>query len=158
MKKRKSARETKNMIQTALWLPRDMHEKLKEAGGERGLGEEIRSRLQVSFGVEQQSGDEPTELLLKLIRQLAKNLSRDVSWWANRDAADVFKLAISELISELSTIMSGIESKPETMAKLQARYGADANPETIGHILVRAVFVENAMEQHRLPFADNQKG
>jgi len=27
MKKRKSTRETKNMIQTALWLPRDVHEK-----------------------------------------------------------------------------------------------------------------------------------
>ena len=30
MRKRKSTRETKNMIQTALWLPRDMHEKLKK--------------------------------------------------------------------------------------------------------------------------------
>ena len=45
MRKRKSTRETKNMIQTALWLPRDMHEQLKKAGGERGLGEEIRRRL-----------------------------------------------------------------------------------------------------------------
>ena len=34
MKKRKSTRETTNMIQTALWLPRDMHEKLKAGGSE----------------------------------------------------------------------------------------------------------------------------
>ena len=33
------------MIQAALWLPREMHEQLKKAGGERGLGEEIRSRI-----------------------------------------------------------------------------------------------------------------
>ena len=52
MRKQKSTRETKNMIQTALWLPRDMHERLKEAGGERGLGEEIRKRLVVSFSGE----------------------------------------------------------------------------------------------------------
>ena len=49
MKKRKAVRETKNIVQTALWLPRDMHEKLKEAGGERGLGEEIRRRLEAAF-------------------------------------------------------------------------------------------------------------
>jgi len=42
----------KNMIQTALWLPRDMHERLKKEGGERGLGEAIRRRIQASFGVE----------------------------------------------------------------------------------------------------------
>ena len=41
MQKRKSTGETKNMVQTALWLPREMHEALKKAGGERGLGEEI---------------------------------------------------------------------------------------------------------------------
>ena len=58
MKKRKSTRETKNMIQTALWLPLDMHEKLKKAGGERGLGDEIRRRLQVSFDAEQLPSDE----------------------------------------------------------------------------------------------------
>ena len=51
MKKRKSIRETKNMLQTALWLPRDMHEQLKKAGGERGFGDEIRRRLQYALAV-----------------------------------------------------------------------------------------------------------
>ena len=80
MKKRKSTRETKNMIQTALWLPRDMHEKLKQAGGERGLGDEIRRRLQVTFGAEQRPRDKLTDLLLDLIKQIALNLSLDEAW------------------------------------------------------------------------------
>ena len=49
MKKRKSVTETKNMVQTAVWLPRNLHACLKEAGGERGLGEEIRRQLQMAF-------------------------------------------------------------------------------------------------------------
>lgn len=34
-----------SMIQTAVWLPRDMHDQLKKAGGKRGMGAEIRRRL-----------------------------------------------------------------------------------------------------------------
>ena len=67
MQKRKSIRETKNMVQTALWLPREMHEALKKAGGERGLGEEIRRKLQIAFEADDTTampGDEATEELL----------------------------------------------------------------------------------------------
>ena len=53
MRKRKSTRETKNMIQTALWLPRDMHEKLKNEGGAQGFGDEIRRRLRITFDDEE---------------------------------------------------------------------------------------------------------
>ena len=75
MKKRKAIRETKNMIQTALWLPRDMHELLKQAGGERGLGDEIRRRLQLTFVFAEQRPSDPfTDLLLDLIKQIALNL------------------------------------------------------------------------------------
>jgi hypothetical protein len=50
---KRSPSEAKSMVQTALWLPRDMHERLKVAGGERGLGEEIRRRLEASFSEDQ---------------------------------------------------------------------------------------------------------
>ena len=165
MKKRKSTRETKNMIQTALWLPRDMHEQLKKDGGERGLGDEIRRRLQATFGAEQRPSDPLTDLLLNLIKQIALKLSLDGSWWANRFACDVLKAAINWLLSDLtSNIYSKSEPQPATMAKLQARYGPDEKPETIGRILATAVLVENANEQFRLrsvPYGavvDKQKG
>ena len=150
MRKRKSTRETKNMIQTALWLPHDMHEQLKKDGGERGLGDEIRRRLQVSFGVEQQPRDKPTDLLLDLIKRIALNLSRDEEWWANRFALGVFKTAINELLSDMISIIGPSEPLPGTITKLQTRYGPDEKPETIGRILARAAFVENANEQLRL--------
>lgn len=142
MRKRKSTRETKNMIQTALWLPREMHDQLKKAGGERGFGEEIRRRLLASFSVEQSHGDQRTDLLLGLIKRVALNLSLDEEWWANRFAFNVFRAAINELLSDLTTA----DPPRETIAKLQTRYGADEKPETIGRILARAVLVENAKE------------
>ena len=37
------------MVQSAIWLPRALHEKLKEDGGERGLGAEIRRRLEWTY-------------------------------------------------------------------------------------------------------------
>ena len=37
------------MVQTAIWIPCDMYKKLKDAGGKRGLGAEIRKRLEESF-------------------------------------------------------------------------------------------------------------
>jgi hypothetical protein len=149
MPKRKPARETKNMTQTALWLPRDMHERLKKAGGDRGMGDEIRRRLQASFGVEERPRDPITDMLLKLINQIALNLGVDEPWWDNRYAGEVFKSAINELVSEL---ISRGEPRPEAMAKLQTRYGPDEKAETIGRIIARAVLVEHTFELLRLEF------
>ena len=146
------------MIQTALWLPRDMHERLKNDGEERGLGDEIRRRLQVSFDVEQQPSDPVTNLLLDLIKRLALNLSRDEEWWANRFGFDVLKTAINELLSDLASMAGLSEPPPGTMTKLQTRYGQDEKAETIGRILAHAAFVESAQEALRLLFADKQKG
>jgi hypothetical protein len=147
MRKRKSTRETKNMIQTALWLPREMHEQLKEDGGERGLGEEIRRRLQVSFGIEQRPHDQLTDLLLDLIKKIALNLSRDESWWASRFAFNVFKLTINELLSDLLPHIPANDQQTGTITKLQTRYGPDVKAETIARTLARAVFTEQASEQ-----------
>jgi hypothetical protein len=147
MRKRKSTRETKNMIQTALWLPREMHELLKEAGGERGLGEEIRRRLQVSFGVEERPRDPVTDVLLNLIERITLKLSVDEEkWWDNSFGADAVKRAINEVISDLVSHINPAEPRPGMMTKLQSRYGPDEKPETIGKILAHDAFVENAQE------------
>jgi hypothetical protein len=156
MRKRKSIRETKSMIQTALWLPRDMHEQLKKDGGERGLGDEIRRRLQVSFGVDPSPGDPATNVLLDQIKRIALNLSHDEEWWSDRFAFDVFKTAINELLSEIASTVGTNQSQPGTETKLQTRYGPDAKPETIGRILAHAAFVENAQEVLRRNFQDKQ--
>ncbi len=139
MKKQKSTRETKNMIQTALWLPRGMHEQLKNDGGERGLGDEIRRRLQNSFDAEQLPRDPITDELLYAIKQTVGNL--DEPWHANRFAYDVFKAAINELLLDYQ---QSIEAQPGTDAKFQSKYGPDAKPDTIGRILAHIALKELA--------------
>jgi len=94
MKKQRSNRETKNMVQTALWLPREMHDQLKKKAGERGLGEEIRRRLRVSFEVDEPP-DKTTDILISAINQLAVELG---PWYANSFSFEVFKAAIIELL------------------------------------------------------------
>ncbi len=48
-----------NMIQSAVRLPQSLHQRLKKAGGERGMGEEIRRRLEASFDVEAKAPGDP---------------------------------------------------------------------------------------------------
>jgi hypothetical protein len=142
MKQRKSTRETKNMIQTALWLPRAVHKELKEAGGERGLGEEIRRRLEKSI-IASWRDDKTTQLLLTVIQQIARNLALDHAWHANGFAFKVFNAAVNELVSNHQP---SDDAKPETMVKLQAMYGPEEKPETIGRILARTAIVASGGE------------
>jgi hypothetical protein len=136
MKGRRRTRETENMIQTAVWLPRKLHERLKRDGGERGLGEEIRRRLHMSLYDEEKPLDQPTQALLDAIKQITGHLSHSAGgpWYANRFAFDVVRAAINEL---LSSCQPSSEAQPEAVDKLKATYGSDAEPETIGRILAR---------------------
>jgi hypothetical protein len=148
MKKRKSTNETTNMIQTAVWLPRSMHEKLKKDSGERGLGDEIRRRLQNSFDAEQLPRDPTTDELLDAIKEIGGNL--DEPWHADYFAYDVFKTAINKLFSNYQP-----EAQPGTVSKLQTKYGPGAKPETIGETLARVAF-KNAIAKRSI--VDMQKG
>jgi hypothetical protein len=131
MSKRKSTHETKNMIQTAVWLPRDMHERLKNEGASReGLGEEIRRRIQMSFDAEDAARDEITRELLDEIRQVAIASSTEGRWYTNCFTFNVFKAAADALISRLEP-----KNAPGMTARLQKLYGTDAKAETVGRIL-----------------------
>lgn len=133
MKKRKSIRETKNMVQTALWLPRDMHEQLRKAGGERGMGEEIRRLLEDSLKLVELPPDEITGQLLDQLREIARDLSIDQPLWIDPLTYDAFKAAVDAL---LSTHKPSGQARPETRANFQARYG-DEDPERVGRIMAR---------------------
>lgn len=154
MRKRKPTRETKNMVQTALWLPRDTHEKLKKEGGERGLGEEIRRLIHEAMEAADaaRAPDENTHELLDLIKEIA-DLSLKEPWYADRFAFDVFKAAINTLLSSYQP--SG-EAKPETKAKFQATWG-DENPETIGRMIARVAMHAQARERYGQSILDKLK-
>jgi NTP pyrophosphatase (non-canonical NTP hydrolase) len=154
MAKQKSTRETKNMIQTALWLPRDMHKKLKNEGGERGLGEEIRRLINEAMEAADaaRTPDENTHELLDLIKEIA-DLSLEEPWYADRFAFDVFKAAINTLLSSYQP--SG-EAKPETRAKFQATWG-DENPETLGRMIARVAMHAHARDRYGQAILDKMK-
>jgi hypothetical protein len=63
------------MRQSALRLPADLYGRLREAGGDRGMGEEIRKRLQASFDakVETTTDDPKTRQLLETLIDYAEN-------------------------------------------------------------------------------------
>jgi hypothetical protein len=141
MRKRKSTRETKNMIQTALWLPRGMHERLKKDGGERGLGNEIRRLIEASIDAAETPKDEITSELLAQIKEIADLTLPE--WHTDRFAFDVFKTAVNTLLS--SRQPSG-EVRPETKAKFQATW-EEENPETIGRMIARLAIYAHAKER-----------
>jgi hypothetical protein len=154
VKQRKSTRETKNMIQTALWLPRGMHAQLKKAGGERGLGDEIRQLLEASMAAAETPIDEITDEVLDQIRDVARDLSVDRPLWADRLAYDAFKAAVNAL---LSSHEPSSEAPAQTKAKFQAIYG-DENPETVGRIMARRAEIAYARERGGQAFLDKLKG
>jgi len=121
-----------NMIQSAVRLPRSLHQRLKKAGGERGMGEEIRRRLEASFAVKVKVPSDPkTRELVEKIEQLVLNTPLDKPWHADREAFLVFQAAINATLSryEPSSETSG------PTGRLQSMYGLDATPETVGRIL-----------------------
>jgi hypothetical protein len=131
--KRKSRRQTSNMMQTALWLPREMHERLKKAGGRRGMGEEIRRLIESALEGVQTPPDEITGELLEQLSDIARDLSRDKPLWTDPLTYAAFKRAIDDLVS---THKPTGEASPETRAKFQATYG-DEDPERVGRIMAR---------------------
>jgi hypothetical protein len=138
MKKRKSTRETENMIQTALWLPRDVHEQLRKESGKRGMGEKIRGLIAEAMDAADaaRSPDEITNDLLDQIKEIARDLSLGAPLWANRYAFEAFKAAINALLEGHQTPIDANPEASEAKDKLKAIYG-DERPEVIGRILAR---------------------
>jgi hypothetical protein len=87
------------MVQSAVWLPRSLHERLKKAGGERGLGKEIRRRLEASFDAEKVPADVKTRELLDAIYYCADETARDYGRWSTDGFAfAVFKGCVELLL------------------------------------------------------------
>jgi hypothetical protein len=79
----------------ALRIPRELHARLKEASGERGLTAEIISRLEVA------SGDNMTGELQFEIGRCAELLGQHwVAWHTDAEAWAVFKAAVNHLLDQ----------------------------------------------------------
>jgi len=89
------------MVQTAVRLPQSLRDRLSKIGGERGLGEEIRSRLEASFEAAKAPADPKTPELLDAIAYYAEEIARELRPWSKDPFAfRVLKEAISLLLAD----------------------------------------------------------
>lgn len=127
MPKKKRSEE---MIQTAIRLPRTMIERLKAAGGERGMNEEVRQRLEESFAEPRMTvADQTTEQLLGMIEQIAWTIAVDGQWHQNSNSFQVFKAAIEALLSHYHP------KEPATLTSGLMYGGPNESPTTVGKTL-----------------------
>jgi hypothetical protein len=95
--KRKTADD---MVQSAIRLPRRLHGLLKQAGGERGMGEEIRRRLEASFDAEKTPTNPKTRELFDAISSVAEQTTRFYgSWSEDAFAFEVLKGSVNLLLT-----------------------------------------------------------
>jgi len=102
------------MVLAAVRLPQSLQERLKEAGGERGMGEEIRRRLEASFAAEIASPDPKTRELLNAIAFCAQEITRDFGPLSEEP------YAFAVLKETISKLMTRCEPKGELVPNLQA--------------------------------------
>src|SRR3954469_9482494 len=90
-----------NMVQSAVRLPRSLHERLKKAGGDRGMGDEIRRRLEASFDAEKVPSNPDTQKLIDAISFSDEELVRDFgSWSKDRFAFEVFRQSLNAVLKQ----------------------------------------------------------
>src|SRR5690242_19658051 len=93
-----SLRTHGDTIQSAVRLPHSLHERLRKAGGERGMGEEIRQRLEASFAAERE--DQKTRELVEAVSFCAGQVtSLFGSWFEDARAFEVLKGSVDALLS-----------------------------------------------------------
>jgi hypothetical protein len=130
--KKKTEGET---TQSAIRLPRSLHERLKEAGGERGMGEEVRRRLEASFDAEKTRANPKTGELLDAISHFAQETARDYgSWSEDAFAFEVLKGAVNMLLAHEQPDDKPVpKPKPDGLGELL--YGSNPSPEDVSRFL-----------------------
>jgi hypothetical protein len=147
-------RETKDeMTQSAVRLPRSLHERLKKAGGNRGMGDEIRRRLEASFDAEKIPGNPDTRELINAITFTDEELVRDFGSWSNdRFAFEVFRVSVNALLKHYEPEGEAVPApNPDGLAVLL--FADNPSAEDVGRFLVGAWI----RDQPKRAFAERKK-
>jgi hypothetical protein len=79
-----------------LRLPKQLHDDLKKAAGDRSVSEELRQRLQASFGEAAAPADEKTNSLLAQLAKAAARVTKQFGpWHETRRAYAIFSRAVA---------------------------------------------------------------
>jgi hypothetical protein len=134
--KRKSGAD---MVQSAIRLPRMLHERLKKAGGQRGMGEEVRRRLEASFDAENTATHPKTIYLLSAISSCADKIASDYGNWSeDAFAFEVLKECVNILLMHFKPTGEPVP-KPKPGSLVATLFGsAQPRPDEVSRLYVHS--------------------
>jgi hypothetical protein len=121
------------MIRTTIWIPQQMHQRLKDIG-KAGVSEEVRKRLEASERVP----DNPkTRKLLSAITFIAEKAERDFgSWSEDRFSYEVLRAAIDLWLAAHRPEGEPIMRLNPNRDPLDSSFGPDTSPENAARFLL----------------------
>jgi len=132
------------MVQSAIRLPRSLHVLLKKAGGERGMGEEIRRRLEASFDAEKTPTNPKTRELFDAISSIAEETTRFYgSWSEDAFAFEVLKASLHLLLTHYQPKGDGAP-KPNPTKLADLFFDPDHSIADISRLFVNAWMSDRA--------------
>jgi hypothetical protein len=142
-----------DMVQSAVRLPQSLHERLKKVGGHRGMGDEIRRRLEASFDAEKVPENPHTRELINAISFSDEELVRDFgSWSKDRFAFEVFRESINALLKYYEPKGEPVPvPNPNGLAEML--FGENPSTEDVSRFLV-GIWIR---DQPKRAFAERKK-
>jgi hypothetical protein len=126
------------MVQTAVRLPQSLRDRLSDAGGERGLGEEIRRRLEASFEAGEVPVDPKTRDLRDAIAFFDEEMFHHFGSWSKEPFAFEVMWACLNMLLTYYRPEGEAKAPPATDSKTALLYGPDSSPEALSRLLVHA--------------------
>jgi hypothetical protein len=138
------------MVQTAVRLPQSLRDRLSEAGGDGGLGEEIRRRLEASFEAERDSPNPKTTGLLDAISSFAAEVTEYYGHPSSDPfAADLLKACVDLLMTRDRPSGEPVP-KPQPESAADVLYSPDHSIETISLTIVNGWIRDRAKRAHAI--------
>ena len=124
-------------MQTSLRLPQDLHGRLMAAAGDKGIGEEMRQRLEASFANEPQGTDPKTAGLLGAIANVARTIgSFYAPWHEDPYALAAVRSAVETLLAALGPKGEPVfRPRPDNEGWSDLLFDPKDPPETAGRML-----------------------
>jgi hypothetical protein len=141
-------RKVDGMVQTTIWLPQLMHQRLKQISGAGGASEEIRKRLEAS---EKVPANPKTRELLSAIAFVAEKAERDFgSWSEDRFSFEVLKAALDLWLAANRPKGEPVMEPNPNRDPLDSFFGPPSTPENIArHFLAILAWLNREDEGKR---------